>query len=294
VVKEERLMYVERAAVVGAGTMGADIAYCFCLAGVPVVLRDVSQDQLTRARRHIEGLMERRVQRGRLNADEARRRLELVTLTDDSGMLREVDLAIEAVPERLDIKRAVLEELDRWLPPLSILASNTSALSITELAKGTGRPGQVAGFHFFFPAHTMRLIEVVAGQETTVETVDSLVRVADEIRKFPVRVRECPGFLVNRVLMRGLAEVFRYQEDTGATPDRIDRAVEAAHAAPMGPYRLADALGLDVVAEVARTLTEAYGPRFAPGEMLLTQVQAGRLGVKTGTGFYEYGGATPS
>jgi 3-hydroxybutyryl-CoA dehydrogenase len=282
-------VYVETAAVVGAGTMGADIAYCFAVAGVPVVLRDVSAAQLDRAKAHLDELMARRVARGRLQEAGARRRLQLVRYTTELAPLREVDLAIEAVPEQMALKQRVLEELDRWLPPIAILASNTSALSITELGRATGRPEQVAGFHFFFPAHTMRLIEVVAGADTRPDVMDSLVRVAEEIHKLPIRVRECPGFVVNRVLMRALAEVFRYQEETGASPAAIDEQIAKSGAAPMGPFRLGDALGLDVVLEVARTLEAHYGDRFRPGEALQTLVAAGHLGVKTGRGFYAYG-----
>jgi 3-hydroxybutyryl-CoA dehydrogenase len=282
-------VYIETAAVIGAGTMGADIAYCFAVAGVPVVLRDVSEPQLEHARAHLEELMARRVRRGRLTAAEAERRLALVRYTRELAVLRDVDLAVEAVPEDMDLKRRVMEELDRWLAPIALIASNTSALSITALGQATGRPERVAGFHFFFPAHTMRLIEVVAGRDTAEETVDSLVRVAEDIHKLPIRVRECPGFVVNRVLTRAMAEVFRYQEETGASAEDIDRRITEAGAAPMGPFRLADALGLDVALEVARTLEEAYGERFRAGRALVDLVAAGHLGVKSGQGFYRYG-----
>jgi len=155
------------------------------------------------------------------------------------------------------------------------------------MARATGRPERVAGFHFFFPAHVMRLVEVVQGPETADDTVSTLLRVAEEIRKLPVIVRDVPGFVVNRVLMRVMAEVFRFQEATGLPLEALDRAVEEAKAAPMGPFRLADALGLDVALDVAETLVGAYGERFRPGDALVRAVTEGRLGQKTGRGFYD-------
>jgi 3-hydroxyacyl-CoA dehydrogenase len=272
--------------VVGGGTMGGDIATVFLLAGIPTVVRDVNEAVLAKLKTHIEARLQERVKRGRLSDQEAVRRLQGLTLTVDWEAFASVDLAIEAVPEKMSIKQAVLRELDRVLPPLSLLVSNTSALSITEMARATRRRKRVAGFHFFFPATVMRLIEVVSGEDTDQDTVLSLVRVAEEIHKLPVRVKECPGFAVNRVLMRSLAEVFRFQEETGVSPEALDRAVIESRSAPMGPFQLADALGLDVTLDVAQTLERAYGDRFHPGDALVSRVQAGRLGQKAGGGFY--------
>ncbi len=285
-------MYVERVGIIGGGTMGADIAAVFLLSGIPVLLRDVDDARLARARQHVEMRLGERVKRGRLTEREAARRLTDLSTTVDWAPLGAVDLALEAVPEKMEIKRQVFAELDRVLPTLSLLVTNTSALSVAALAEETGRPTRVAGFHFFFPAHVMRLVEVVSGPQTSRETLASLVRVAEEIHKLPVRVRECPGFVVNRVLMRAFAEVFRFAEETGLPPAAIDRAVEESRAVPMGPYRLADALGLDVTLDVATTLQRAYGERFRPGESLVRLVSMGHLGQKTGSGFYE--GAAPA
>lgn len=266
--------------------MGGDIATVFLLAGIPTVVRDVNEGLLAKVKAHVESRLQERVKRGRLSDREAARRLQDLTLTVDWGAFSSVDLAVEAVPEKMSIKQAVFRELDRVLPPLSLLVSNTSALSVTEMARATRRPARVAGFHFFFPATVMRLIEVVSGEDTDHDTVLSLVRVAEEIHKLPVRVKECPGFVVNRVLMRSLAEVFRFQEETGVSPEAIDRAVMESRAAPMGPFQLADALGLDITLDVAQTLERAYGDRFHPGDALVARVQEGRLGQKTGGGFY--------
>jgi 3-hydroxyacyl-CoA dehydrogenase len=283
-------MFVERVGVVGAGTMGADIAGLFVVHGIPVTLADVREDQLSSARRRIRDALEIRQQRGRLSpaaVEDRMSHLDTVTKLDRLGA---VDLAIEAVPERMDVKRSVLNRLDHVLDPIALVATNTSALSVTTLATATNRPSRVAGLHFFYPAHRMPLVEVVRGERTSAETMASLIRVAEEIRKLPIAVNDSPGFVVNRVLMRALGEVFRFQEETGASDAAIDRAIQAAGAAPMGPLALADALGLDVVAEVSATLEKALGTRFRVGDRVWDLVRAGRLGAKVPAGgFYDPG-----
>lgn len=287
-VAEGRSLYIDTVAVVGAGTMGADIAYNFVLAQIPVTLYDVNPDQLDKARAHIERLLALRVNRGRLDSNQAQSRLKSLQLAKDIQALSSCDLVIEAISENLALKQQILGQLDRLLPPLSILASNTSALSITQMAEATARTTRVAGFHFFYPAHTMRLVELVAGKTTSEETIETLVRVAEEIHKWPIRVRECPGFVVNRVLMRALAEVLRFQAETGHSEADIDSAVERSRIAPIGPFKLADAIGLDVVWDVSRTLEAHYGSRFALTPEIPKRVEAGQLGRKTGRGFYRY------
>lgn len=281
-------MYIKRTAVIGAGTMGADIAYVIANAGIPVVVKDVADEALEKARAHIQDLFQTRVNRGRMTAEDAGKRQSLVRFSTDNQDLRDVSLVIEAVSENMAIKKRVFQELDQTLPPLALIVSNTSALSISELAAVTGRPDRVAGFHFFFPAHMMKLIEVIAGQETSAETLETLRRFAEEIRKIPVTVNECPGFVVNRVLMASMAEVLRFQHETGRPFAEIDQAITRAGLAPMGPFILADALGLDVALEVAKTLEAAYGDRFHPGPQLEERVSQGHLGLKTGEGFYSY------
>jgi 3-hydroxyacyl-CoA dehydrogenase len=281
-------MYIKRTAVIGSGTMGADIAYVIANAGIPVVIKDVSEDALEKAKAHIDDLFQTRVARGRMSPEDVQNRKENMTFTTSNEDLKDVSLAIEAVSENMRVKQAVFRELDQVLPPLSIIASNTSALSVTELAGMTGRPERVAGFHFFFPAHMMKLIEVISGQSTSQETLDTLRRFAEEIRKIPVSVKECPGFVVNRVLMASMAEVLRFQHETQIPYQEIDQAVTKAGLAPMGPFVLGDALGLDVALEVARTLTAAYGDRFQAGPQLEALVAEGHLGLKSGRGFYSY------
>ena len=283
-------MYVFKAAVIGAGTMGAEIAQVISISGLPVVLKDVDEGQLQRGMAHIKDIYARRVQRGRMTEREADDLLALVTGQLDYQGFSDVDLAIEAVPEKLELKRAVLAELEANLPSTALIGTNTSALPVSEIAQGLRKPARFLGLHFFFPASVMRLVEVIGGQSTDDETIDSGVEFVEGIRRIPVRVKECPGFLVNRVLMAGLAEVFRAESDLGLTPREIDAAVAASGLAPMGPYALADALGLDIAQDVSETLRAAYGERFDLGGRIAGLVAAGKRGAKSGEGFYTYTG----
>ncbi len=195
---------------------------------------------------------------------------------------------IEAVPEKPAVKEAVFRELDGVLHPGAILASNTSALSISAMAAATNRPGQVIGLHFFNPAHVMKLVEVIPGAETTEDTVESVVQFAKELRKIPVVVKECPGFLVNRLLSPYLNEAILALEQGAASAEAIDTAMVEA-GMPMGPFLLADMLGLDICADAGQVMAEAYGERMAPGRLIGKLMAAGRLGQKAGAGFYTYG-----
>ncbi len=283
-------MYVKKVAVIGSGTMGADIAYTMAMANIPVVLRDVDEAALGRAKHHIEGLLQGRVAKGRLTVSDAALRMNQVVFSADPQALRDVSVAIEAVPEKLAIKRQVFRELDRLLPPLAIIATNTSALSVTEMANMTGRPSRVAGMHFFYPAHIMKLVEIIAGEQSDKEVLDTLSRLSEEIRKIPVAVKECPGFVVNRILTASMTEIMRFKAEHGVSAQDIDQAIVNHQVAPMGPFVLADALGLDIAWDVAQTLQAAYGDRFEPGPELPKLVADHHLGVKTGQGFYQYSG----
>jgi 3-hydroxyacyl-CoA dehydrogenase len=282
-------MFVFKAAVVGAGTMGGEIAQAIANAEIPVVLKDVEekfvQAGLTKAR----SLWQGQVDAGKLESAELERRLGLITGATDYGGFGDVDFVIEAVPERLDIKQAVFAELDEVTPGHAILASNTSALSITEIGEATGRLDKVVGFHFFYPASVMRLIEVVEGEYTSPETAQAASNFAQAIRKMPIRCGEAPGFVVNRILNSSASEIWRFQAETGADVKEIDKLVGESKAAPMGPFYLADLLGLDTVLHVAEHLEESYGDRFYVHEQMRALVAAGDLGVKTGKGFYEHG-----
>jgi enoyl-CoA hydratase/3-hydroxyacyl-CoA dehydrogenase len=283
-------MFVFKAAVVGAGTMGGQIAQTIAASGTPVVLKDVKdelvQAGLDEARNVTQGQVKGLVEKGRLTEDQAAAQVEEVvgrihgaTTYDAFG---DVDFVIEAVPERMEIKQAVFAELDAVTPGHAILASNTSSLSITEIGEATHRPEKVVGFHYFYPASIMPLIEIVEGDDTSPETVGAAVNFAQAIRKQPITCAEVPGFVVNRILNSGIAEIWREQEEKGLSIKRIDEGVGAANVAPMGPYFLVNLLGLDTVVHVAEHLHESYGDRFYVPEGMQRLVAEGKLGAKTG------------
>ncbi len=282
-------MFVFKAAVVGAGTMGGEIAQAIADADLPVLLKDVEQKFVDQGLEKARSLWQARADAGQLEAVELERRLSLITGTTSYDGFGDVDLVIEAVPERMEIKQAVFSELDQVTPGPAILASNTSSLSISELGDATGRPEQVVGFHFFYPASVMRLIEVVEGDETSAQTVQVAINFAQTIRKLPIRCGESPGFVVNRILNSSVSEIWRHQEETGVAVPELDQAVAGSGASPMGPFYLADLLGLDTVVHVAEHLRDAYGDRFFVHGQMRDLVAAGDLGVKTGKGFYEHG-----
>jgi 3-hydroxyacyl-CoA dehydrogenase len=282
-------MFVFKAAVVGAGTMGGEIAQTIAQADIPVVLKDVDQKfvdtGLDKARSLWQGLIDAE----KMEASELEGKLALITGTTSYDAFGDVDFVIEAVPERMDIKQAVFSELDEVTPGHAILASNTSSLSITEMGEATGRPDKVVGFHFFYPASVMRLIEVIEGDDTSAETSQAAVTFAQSIRKMPIRCGEAPGFVVNRILNSSVSELWRYQEEAGIDIKELDKLIAESKAAPMGPFFLSDLLGLDTVLSVAEHLRESYGDRFFVHTQMRELVAAGNLGAKTGRGFYEHG-----
>jgi 3-hydroxyacyl-CoA dehydrogenase len=284
-----------KAAVVGAGTMGGGIAQVFSARGVPVVVKDIDQGQLDLARDHAQAIYQRQVERGRMSEQERQQKLALITYTLTYDGLRDVDLVVEAVPENMAVKKSVLGELSRVCRPDTIFASNTSALSITEMGVACGRPAKMIGMHFFNPAHVMKLVEVIPGAGTARATVDTVVDWARALDKTPVVVRECPGFLVNRLLMPYLNEAVVCFQEGAATAAQIDAALgPEGFGWPMGPMALMDMLGLDVCHHILAYLAEQYGERMREAVLLQTLVDAGRLGQKSGGGFYDYPGHKPS
>jgi 3-hydroxybutyryl-CoA dehydrogenase len=273
--------------VVGAGIMGSEIAWTAAAAGCRVVLVDADAAALGRGRAHAASIGERRVARGRMEAAEAAAAAERIRSTGDPGDLGDCHVAIEAVPEVMEIKREVFGRLDAVLPPGALLASNTSGLSITGLAATTSRPERVVGLHFFNPASVMKLVEVIRGEATSDATMEAAEAFARDLGKVPVRVRECPGFLVNRILVRAMAEAYRHGLETGADMAAADRAVVDDGPAPMGPYALGDLIGLDTMGHIRGDLEAAYGDRFADGGAIAGRVAAGRLGAKSGAGFHD-------
>jgi enoyl-CoA hydratase/3-hydroxyacyl-CoA dehydrogenase len=291
-------MYVFKAAVVGAGTMGGQIAQTIAASGIPVVLKDIKQELvdagLTEARNVTQGQIGKLVQKGKLTeeqgaaaVDEVVGRIQGTTSYDGFG---DVDFVIEAVPEIIGLKQSVFAELDAVTPGHAILASNTSSLSISEIGEQTLRPDKVVGFHYFYPASIMPLIEVVVGDETSSETVDAAVNFAQTIKKQPITCAEVPGFVVNRILNSAVCEIWRAQAEQSLSIEKIDEGVGAAGVAPMGPFMLVDLLGLDTVLHVAEHLQESYGDRFFVSPAMKRLVDEGKLGAKTGgEGFYSNG-----
>ncbi|HEY1538976.1 MAG TPA: enoyl-CoA hydratase-related protein [Solirubrobacteraceae bacterium] len=290
-------MFVFKAAVVGAGTMGGEIAQVIASAGIPVVLKDVKQEfvdlGLKKAEEVTGAQLANLVRKEKITeeqaAEQAQAILGRITGTTSYDAFGDVDLVIEAVPERMEIKQAVLAELDACTPGHAILASNTSSLAISEMADITSRPDKVVGFHFFYPASMMRLVEIVEGADTSPETMQAATTFAQAIRKMPIACGEEPGFVVNRILMSSISEIWRLQEDNGLSIKAIDDAVSASRVAPMGPFFLTDLLGLDTVLHVAEHLHACYGDSFYVHEGMRALVAARELGAKTGKGFYENG-----
>jgi 3-hydroxyacyl-CoA dehydrogenase len=283
--------------VAGAGTMGGEIAQVIAAAGLPVVLKDVEQkfvnQGLEKAREVTQGQLGGLVKKEKITQEEADSQLEetvgRITGATDYDGFGDVDFVVEAVPERMDVKQSVFAELDAVTPGHAILASNTSALSISEMGEATSRPDRVVGFHFFYPASVMRLIEVVEGEETSEETLQSAANFAQQIRKQPIRCGEAPGFVVNRILNSAASEIWRVQDEEEIDVKEIDKVVQEAKVTPMGPFFLADLLGLDTVLHVAEHLRESYGDRFFVSPAMKELVEAGNLGQKSGKGFYEHG-----
>ncbi len=284
-------MYIFKAAVVGAGAMGAEIAQVISYSGLPVILKDVDQTLLDKGMARIQKIYQGRVDKGKMSASEMDGKLSLVTPTLTYNEFGDVDIAVEAVPEKMSIKKAVLGELAGALPESAIVASNTSALSISEMGAASGRPGKMVGMHFFNPAHVMKLVEVIPGLDTSQETVDDVVSFIESLRKLPVVVQECPGFLVNRLLMPYLNEAVLALQEGAAPANEIDEQMRE-WGWPMGPFLLMDMLGLDVCADVGQYLQIEYGDRMHGAELFPMLVGAGRLGEKSGAGFYSYGAAS--
>jgi 3-hydroxyacyl-CoA dehydrogenase len=284
-------VYIFKAGVVGAGTMGGEIAQVISYSGLPVVMKDIDQKMLDAGMQKVRSIYQRRVDKGKMSPSDMQNKLDLITPTLTYDGFEDVDIVIEAVPEVMSLKKRVYQELEAVCPEATIFASNTSALSISEMAAGTGKAHKVIGMHFFNPAHVMKLVEVIPGLDTSRETVDDVVMFAESLRKLPVVVQECPGFLVNRLLMPYLNEATMCLEEGAASAREIDEAM-VQWGWPMGPFTLMDMLGLDVCVHVGDYLAEEYGERMQTATLMSRLVSVGRLGEKSGAGFYGYGDQT--
>ena len=277
---------VESAAVLGAGVMGGEIAYLFSQSDVHVRLRDVKPDPILHSLAHARSLFEREVSRRRLTAAEARRAMARIEPTLDLSGLKRIDLVLEAVVEDLSVKQGLFREVEAQVPETCVLATNTSSLSVRAMARGLKRPGRLVGMHFFNPAARMPLVEVIRGEGTEQDALDTVIALARRLKKTPVLVNDAPGFLVNRVLMPYLSEAVGLVERGNAI-----RTIDAElrnFGMPLGPLELLDEIGLDVARKVAHVLVEAFGGRMASIGLIERLVAAGSLGKKSGLGFYRY------
>jgi len=281
---------IERIGVVGAGTMGAGIVQVCARAGLPVVVREPDQGLVEQGLSRVEDGISRWVDKDVLDADEGRQALERVDGTTRIGDLFDADLVVEAIVEDEAAKRQVFEELDGGCGETTILASNTSSISITRLAAATGRPDRVIGMHFFNPVPLMPLVEVVRGEGTSDATHAAVVELAARLDKTPLTVADLPGFVSNRVLMPMINEAIFCLHEGAATAEDIDGVMKLGMNHPMGPLALADLIGLDVCLAIMEVLHEGFADsKYRPCPLLRRLVDAGHLGRKTGKGFHSYG-----
>ena len=281
---------IRRIAVMGAGTMGAGIAQTCAAAGFEVTMRDIDQKFVDGGFRRIRDPLTKRVEKGKMTQAEVDGLLAKIHGTVDiKEALQGAQFVIEAVFEKMEVKRAVYAEMDRAAAPDVVFASNTSSLSITEMANVTKRPDRVVGMHFFNPAPVMKLVEVIRGSETSDATVKLAKELSVRLGKEPVEVQESPGFVVNRLLVPMMNEAFNLLQEGVASAEDIDKAMKLGTNMPMGPFELADYTGIDIGLDVMEVLYRETGdPKFRPSPLLRKYVRAGRLGRKTGRGVYDY------
>jgi 3-hydroxybutyryl-CoA dehydrogenase len=280
---------IRKVGVVGLGTMGAGIAQISVQSGFDTVGREVSDELAERGRGTIERYLARGVEKGRLSEADHDAAIGRLTLTTDLADLASCDLVIEAVLEELELKRELFAELDRIVRPDAILATNTSALSVSDIAEATERPQRVVGMHFFNPAPVLPLVEIVRGRESSDEAVDAAYGWAVQAGKQPVRCNDTPGFIVNRILSPLLNDCVRVLDEAAVTPEEMDKAMTNGAGWPMGPCALIDLIGIDVHVHASEALHGKLDEeRMAPPERLVRMKQEGALGRKAGRGFYEY------
>jgi 3-hydroxybutyryl-CoA dehydrogenase len=283
-------MEIERVGVVGLGTMGAGIAQLCVQAGVETIAREISDEAAERGRKTIEHYLGRAVEKGRLTAEERDAALGRLRLTIDLADLAGCDLVIEAVFEELSVKRETFAALDRVLSDRTVMATNTSALSVTEIASATSRPQRVVGMHFFNPAPLLPLVEVVRTELSDDDAVETALAFAQRLGKEPVECNDTPGFIVNRVLIPLLNDCVRVLDEARVTPEALDTGMRLGTGWPMGPCTLIDLVGIDIHVHAAEALWEKLRePRMAPPPRLVAMANAGLLGRKSGRGFFTYG-----
>lgn len=280
---------IRQISVIGTGTMGRGIAYLSAVAGYETVIHDIDVAALDAAKASLESTLKKGVEKGKVNESAAKEAMARVHLASElEPAVSGADLIIEAVPENFDLKKDLFAQADLFCGEETILASNTSSLSITRLASNVERRDRFVGLHFFNPPHLMKLIEIVRGERTSDDTIARVREVAENMGKQPIVVRDSPGFATSRLgVAIGLEAIRMLEEGVGSAED-IDRAMELGYNHPMGPLRLSDLVGLDVRLGIAEYLASTLGPRFEPPMLLRDMVAAGKLGKKTGEGFYKW------
>ena len=277
-------------AVIGAGTMGNGIAHVFAQNGFKVNLVDVSEDQLQKALQTITKNLDRQVSKGTI--DEEKKRATISNITTYNNLadgVKEAGLVVEAATENTDLKLKIFKQVDEAAPQNCILATNTSSISITKIAAATSRPSQVIGMHFMNPVPVMKLVEIINGYATKPEVTETVVQMSKQLGKIPCVVNDYPGFIANRILMPMINEAIYSLYEGVAGVEEIDTVMKLGMAHPMGPLQLADFIGLDVCLSILQVLVDGFGnPKYAPCPLLINMVMAGKLGVKTGEGFYTY------
>lgn len=274
--------------VIGTGTMGAGIVQAFAQAGMPVLMKSRSESSIEKALGRIKKSLAKLVEKGKVTQEYMDATLANITTTTNYNDCTDSDLLIEAAVETMDMKKELFKQLDELCKPETILASNTSSLSITEIASSTNRPDKVIGMHFFNPAPVMKLVELIKGQKTSDEVCNTISELVKSIGKVPVMVNEAPGFVVNRILIPLVNEGIGIYADGVATAAEIDEAMKLGANHPMGPLALGDLIGLDVCLAIMEVLHAEFGDKYRPHPLLRKMVRANLLGRKTGEGFYKY------
>ena len=282
-------MAVSRIGVLGAGQMGAGIAQVASCSGYPVTMVDIDEDAVDRGMGSIQSSLQRIVSKGRMELKDSQVAMELITRSTNRLDFSECDLVVEAIPEILKLKLEIFSELDAICREDTILATNTSSISIESIAKATNRPDRVIGMHFMNPVPIMRLVEVINGPKTLVEVTDTVVSVAESMGKVALLCNDSPGFVSNRILCPMINEAILTLEEGVAEPEAIDGIMKLGMNHPIGPLALADLIGLDTVLHIMRVLHDGLGDdKYEPASLLVSMVEEGKLGRKTGKGFYKY------
>ena len=275
--------------VIGGGTMGLDIAQVFATKGYDVVVRDISDEIIKNSEARLIKGLDKRIAKGKLDEAGKKAITDKMTFTTDLNLAADADLVVEAAIENLDIKKSIFADLDKICKPETILASNTSSISITAIAAATQRPDKFIGMHFFNPATVMKLVEVIRGAKTSDETFSAIYELSKAIGKDPVEVNEAPGFVVNKILIPMINEACDLVYTGVASVEDIDKAMQLGANHPMGPLALGDLVGLDVCLAIMDTLyNETHDPKYRASLLMRKMVRAGKLGRKTGVGFYDY------